>query len=75
MPEPIDVQLPVIPDHVPHAALRTICDALGLPAQYVREIRTSYCEVTATLYLHASDGHKVRYGDDAATTTVTIPIR
>lgn len=73
--QPIDVQLPAVPDHIPQPALQSICQTLGMSPGSVRELRISLGEVTATLLLHNSDGNKIRYGDDAATTTVTIPVR
>lgn len=72
--QPIDVQLPPVPANVPRDTLRDICQLLGLDPGDVRELRISPNEVTARLYLSTADGHKVRYGDDAATTEVTIPI-
>jgi hypothetical protein len=73
--QPIDVQLPAIPDRIPQPTLQDICQLLGLPSGNVREIHISLSHVTATLYLHDRDGRKIRYGDDAAATIVSIPIR
>lgn len=70
----VPVQLPAVPPSVSRDALRGICRLLGLDPGDVRELRVSLNEVTARLYLSTADGHKVRYGDDAATTEVTIPI-
>lgn len=72
--QPIDVQLPPVPDSIPRDTLRDICRTLGLDPANVREIRIGLREVDVTLYVTNSDGHKVRYGDDVATTVVTIPI-
>lgn len=72
--QPIDVQLPPVPDHIPRDTLRDICQLLGLDPGDVRDIHLGINEVTATLYLCDADGHKIRYGEGPATTVVTIPI-
>ncbi|THA31781.1 hypothetical protein E6R18_15725 [Streptomyces sp. A1277] len=71
---PITVELPPVPSYVTRDTLRDICRTLGLDPANVREIRLDVHEVTATLLLCTPDGCKIRYGDGAATTTVTIPI-
>jgi len=70
----VNVHLPNIPATIPRDTLRDICRTLGLDPGDVREIRLGVNELIATLYLSDADGHKIRYGDGAATTVVTIPI-
>lgn len=73
--QPITVQLPPVPGTIPRDTVRDVCHALGLDPATVREIRIGINEVAATLFVTDPDGHKVRYGDDAATTVAIIPIR
>ena len=70
----VNVHLPNIPATIPRDTLRDICRALGLDPGHVLELKLGVHELTATLYLSDADGHKIRYGDGAATTVVTIPI-
>ncbi|MFW3459689.1 hypothetical protein ACN24K_01680 [Streptomyces microflavus] len=70
---PIDVQLPPVPRGLQPQELADICRILGFDPAIVRELHIGLYDVTATIYLRTSDGHKIAYGDDAATTTVTIP--
>ncbi|WP_228989427.1 hypothetical protein [Streptomyces sp. DH8] len=67
-------QLPLIPERITRDTLRDICRLLGLDPGDVRDIRLGINKMTATLYLSSPDGRKIRYGEDAATTVVTIPI-
>lgn len=72
--QPMTVQLPPVPAHIPRDTLRDVCRLLGLDPGDVREIRIGVNELTATLYLSDADGHKIRYGDGPAVTEVCIPI-
>ncbi|MER5892384.1 hypothetical protein [Streptomyces sp. NPDC001876] len=72
--QPIDVQLPAVPDHIPHTTVQSICDQLGLPS-HVREIHIGLDEIKATILLCDSDGHRVEWGDDAPTAVVCIPVK
>ncbi|MEQ4610313.1 hypothetical protein ABMX48_29445 [Streptomyces cavourensis] len=71
---PIAVQLPPVPARITRDTLRDICHLLGLDPSDVRDIQIGMNELTATFYLSDRDGHKIRYGEGAATTVATIPI-
>lgn len=73
--QPITVQLPSLPDQIPRDKMRDICRMLGIDPANVVELRCGVNEITATLFLRDSDGHKIRYGEGPATTIATIPIR
>ncbi|MFC8276268.1 hypothetical protein ACFUJR_27805 [Streptomyces sp. NPDC057271] len=75
MPDAHIVQLPTVPDVVPRAALRTICDALGLPPDDVRSLDISPDSVMVSLHARDEQGHKLAAGDDAVVITVSIPVR
>ncbi|GFH38899.1 hypothetical protein [Streptomyces pacificus] len=69
------IHLPAIPDYVPRSALRTICEALGLPASDVRALDISLDSVMVALHARGETGHKLAAGDDAVVVTVSIPVR
>ncbi|MEV7282860.1 hypothetical protein [Streptomyces sp. NPDC093111] len=75
MPEAHIVHLPVIPDAVPLEALRTVCDALGLPVDDVRALDIRPSNVMVVLHARDQAGHKLAAGDDAVVVTVSIPVR
>lgn len=71
--QPVVVQLPPVPQALSRKVLPDICRTLGFDPAIVRELRIGLYDVTADIYLCTSDGQKIAYGDDAATTVVTIP--
>lgn len=73
--QPITVELSPVPDQISRDTLRDICHALGLDPANVLDVRLGVNEITATLFLRTPDGHKLRYGEGPATTTVSIPVR
>ncbi|MGW1127471.1 hypothetical protein [Streptomyces sp. NPDC002526] len=72
--QPLDVQLPPLPDGITRDSVCEAIRLLGLDPTAVQEMTLSLDGITAELLLRTSEAQAVYYGCDAATTVVSIPV-